>query len=117
MSRGISPVAPTFTVSLMNVSDCPIQSVSGTVVYFDKDGKYLPEAKADSGYAELTAIEPGEKIELSTMSKDENTVSGQWIIKEVIYLKPIPVKNVSGDLPHKWINPNYDAELEAASKK
>lgn len=117
MIRGISPVAPTFMVSVTNVSDCPIKSITGMVVYFDKDGKYLPDAKADTGYAELTVIKPGEKIELSTMSTDENAASGQWIIKEVIYLKPIPVKNLSGDIPYKWTNPNYEAELQAAENK
>jgi hypothetical protein len=117
MFRGISPVAPTFTVSVTNISDCPIKSIAGTVVYFDKDGKYLPEAKADTGYAELTAIKPGERIELSTMTKDENAASGQWIVKQVIYMKMNPVDKLYGELPYKWNNPNYDAELEAASKK
>lgn len=117
LTRGISPVAPTFMVSLTNISDCPIKTVSGTVVYFDKDGKFLPEAKVDSGYAELTAIKPGERIELSTIAKDENAVTGHWIVKQVIYLKMNPVDKLYGELPYKWNNPNYDAELEAASKK
>ena len=117
MTRGISPVAPTFSISVTNVSDCSVKSITGTVVYFDKDGKYLPEAKADTGYAELTAIKPGERIELSTMTKDENAASGQWIIKQMIYLKMNPVDKLYGELPYKWSNPNYNAELEAASKK
>jgi hypothetical protein len=117
MVRSISPVAPTFMVSVTNVSDCSVKSITGTVVYFDKDGKYLPDAKADSGYAELTAIKPGERIELSTMTNDENAVTGRWIVKQVIYMKMNPVDKLYGELPYKWNNPNYDTELEAALKK
>lgn len=117
MNRGISPIAPTFTVSLTNVSDCPIKSVSGTVVFFDKDGKFLPDSKTDSGYAELTTIKPGERIELQTMTQDQNAVSGRWIIKQVIYMKMNPLDRMFGELPYKWTNPNYEAELASATGK
>ena len=117
MMRGISPIAPTFNMTVTNVSDCPIKSLMGTVVYFDSDGKFIPGSPVDSGYAELTTIKPGEKIELSTMSNDENAATGKWILKEVIYMKMNPVDKLYGELPYKWTNPNYEAELAAATNK
>ncbi len=115
MTRSISPVAPTFTISVTNVSDCPVESLKGVVVYFDKDDKFLPGSQTDAGYAELTAIKPGEKIELQTIASDENALTGKWILKEVIYMKPNPVDKKFGDLPYKWTNPNFEAELAAAT--
>ncbi len=114
LSRGISPM-PTFTMSLTNISDCNVQSVMGTVLFFDKDDKFLPESKTDTGYSELASIKPGEKIELQTMTNDDNAVSGKWIIKEVIYLKMNPVDKILGEIPYKWTNKNYEAELAAAT--
>jgi hypothetical protein len=117
LSRGISPVAPTFTLTLKNVSDRPVKTVSGTVLYFDENDKFIPEAKAELNYGELMEIKPGETIKLSTMTDNEKAVKGQWIIKQVIYMKANPVDKIYGDLPFKWTNPNYEAELKAGEIK
>jgi hypothetical protein len=117
LSRGISPIAPTFTISVTNVSDCPVEAVKGTIVFFDKDDKYLPDSQAETGYSELEAIKPGEKIELQTMTKDEKAVTGKWILKEVVYLKQNPLGKNFGELPYKWTNPNFETELAAATGK
>jgi hypothetical protein len=37
--RGISPVAPTFTMSLTNASSSPISAVNGTVIFSMPTGK------------------------------------------------------------------------------
>jgi hypothetical protein len=115
--RGISPVAPTFTLTLKNISDRPVQTVSGTVLYFDENDKLVPEAKAELNYGELTEIKPGETIKLSTMTESEKAVKGKWILKQVVYMKTNPVDKNYGDLPYKWTNPNYEAELKAAEIK
>lgn len=117
LMRGISPVAPMFTLTLKNVSDRPVKTVMGTVVFFDENGRLIPESKSDLGYGELQEIMPGDEIRLSTMTNDEKAVSGKWIIKEVIYMRPNPVDKTYGDLPYKWTNPNYEAELKAAEIK
>lgn len=114
--RGMSPVAPTFTVSVTNVSDCPVSIIQGTVLFFDESGAVLPDSKKDMGYGELSPIKPGEKIELSTMTPNEKAISGKWIIQEVVYEKPSPIKNM-GSIMMKWINPNFDAEVAAAEAK
>jgi hypothetical protein len=115
--RGISPIAPTFTLTLKNISDRPVKTVSGTVLYFDENDKLVPEAKAELNYGDLTEIKPGESIKLSTMTENEKAVKGKWIIKQVIYLKTNPVDKIYGDLPYKWTNPNFEAELKAAEIK
>jgi hypothetical protein len=114
--RGISPVAPTFTVSVTNASDCPVSMLQGVVLFFDEAGAVLADSKKDMGYGELSPIKPGEKIELSTMTQNEKAISGRWIIKEVVYEKPSPIKNM-GSIMMKWTNPNYDAEVAAAEVK
>jgi hypothetical protein len=68
------------------------------------------------GYGELSPIKPGEKIQLSTMTQNEKAVSGKWIIKEVVYEKPSPLKNM-GSIMMKWTNPSFDAEVAAAEAK
>jgi hypothetical protein len=114
--RGISPVAPTFTISVTNMSDCPVSMIQGVVLFFDEAGAVLADSKKDMGYGELSPIKPGEKIELSTMTQNEKAVSGKWIIKEVVYEKPSPLKNM-GSIMMKWTNPNFDAEIAAAEVK
>ena len=117
MFRGISPIAPTFTLTLKNISDRPVKTVSGTVLYFDENDKLIPESKAELNYGELTEIRPGDAIKLSTMTENEKAVKGKWIIKQVIYMKTNPLDKTYGDLPYKWTNPNYEAELKAAEIK
>ena len=117
MFKGINPVMPTFTLSLKNVSDRPVQMIMGTVLYFDENNKLIPESKADLNYGELEVIKPGASIELQTMTGHKEAVSGKWIVKEVVYLKMNPVDKAYGELPYKWTNPNYEAELKAAENK
>jgi hypothetical protein len=117
MFRGISPIAPTFTLTLKNISDRPVKAVSGTVLYFDENDKLIPESKAELNYGELTEITPGDSIKLSTMTENEKAVKGKWIIKQVIYMKTNPLDKKYGDLAYKWTNPNYEAELKAAEIK
>lgn len=114
--RGISPIAPTFTISVTNVSGSPISLIQGVVMFFGENGAFLPDSKKDMGYGELSPIKPGGKIELSTMTQDEKAISGRWIIKEVVYEKPSPLKNM-GSIMMKWMNPNFDAEVAAAETK
>jgi hypothetical protein len=114
--RGISPVAPTFTMSVTNVSDCPVSMIKGVALFFDESGAPLAGSKKDMGYGELSPIKPGEKIELQTMTDNEKAISGKWIIKEVVYEKPSPLKNM-GSIMMKWTNPGFDAEVAAAEAK
>ncbi|MCX6567194.1 MAG: hypothetical protein NTW38_12380 [Candidatus Aminicenantes bacterium] len=115
--KGISPVAPTFSVLVVNVSDAPVKLINGTVVFFDENGKPLPEAVQEAGYTDLSPIPPGDKIELFIIASDDRAVTGKWIIKDVIYEKPNPVDKLYGNLPFKWTNPNYEAELAAEKNK
>jgi len=117
MFKGINPVMPTFTLSLKNVSDRPVQMILGTVLYFDENDKLIPESKADLNYGELEVVKPGASIELQTMTEHKEAVRGKWIIKEVVYLKMNPVDKAYGELPYKWTNPNYETELKAAENK
>jgi hypothetical protein len=117
LSRGISPVAPTFTVTVANISDAPVQAVNGTVVFFDEGGKCLPDTVAESGYTDLSPIKPGDKVQLQIMTQNDKAVSGKWIIKEVVYEKPNPLGKQYGTLPFKWTNPNFEAELAAEKNK
>lgn len=89
--RGISPVMPTFSVSVANVSDAPVKLIKGTVVFFDEDGKCLPDTIAESGYTDLSPIAPGATITLQMMVQNEKASSGKWILKEVIYEQPNPL--------------------------
>jgi hypothetical protein len=113
--RGMSPF-PSFTVKVTNVSDAPVKLINGTVLFFDADDNFLPEATSEAGYSELSPIEPGGSVELQIMASDDRAVRGKWIIKEVIYEKSSPYKEY-GALSYKWINPNFDAELAAAKEK
>ncbi len=115
--RGMSPVAPTFTVTLANISDRPVSLVKGTVVFFDANGKCLPNSITESGYTDLTPIAPGDSIQLSIMTDVEEAVSGKWVIKEVIYNKKNPLGKEFPDLPYRWTNPNFDSELAAESSR
>jgi hypothetical protein len=114
--RGISPVAATFTVSVANVSDCPVSMLNGVILFFDQAGAYIPDSKHDMGYSDISPIAPGAKIELQTMTPNDKAVGGQWIIKEVVYEKETKFKEY-GKLPMKWTNKNFDAELAAAETK
>jgi hypothetical protein len=116
LMRGISPVAPTFTVGVTNVSDCPISLLKGVVLFYDENGAYIPDSKHEMGYTDLSPIEPGTKIELQTMTQNDKAVSGKWIIQQVIYKKATKFKEY-GELPFKWTNKNFDAEVAAAEVK
>jgi len=115
--KGMNPVLPTFNVQVVNVSDAPVKLINGTVVFFDENGKALPEAVKEVGYTDLSPIPPGEKIELSIVASDEKAVTGKWILKNVIYEKPNPVDPDYGNLPFKWTNPNFEAELAAEKNR
>jgi hypothetical protein len=110
-------VAPTFTVSVTNVSDCPITLLKGMVMFFDENGALLPDTKQESGYGDLSPIRPGEKIELSMMTGNEKAASGKWIIQEVVYEKPSPLGKNMGTIDMRWTNAAFEAELAAAEAK
>ncbi len=114
--RGMSPVAPTFTVTVTNVSDCPVEAVSGTVFFYDENGAYLADSKTEMGYSDITPIAPGAKIQLQTMTGNDKAVSGKWIIQQVIYKKAAPVKGL-GELAFKWTNKDFEAQAAAAEAK
>lgn len=117
LSRGMSPVMPTFTMTVSNVSDMPVSLINGTVVFFDENGKALPDTVQDAGYSDLSPIAPGAQIELQIMSSNDKAVSGQFFLKDALYEKTNPKFKEYGALPMKWKNPNYDAELKAAKAK
>ncbi|MCX6561929.1 MAG: hypothetical protein NTZ26_15650 [Candidatus Aminicenantes bacterium] len=117
MSKGISPVAPTFTMAVTNLSSSPISAIGGTVIFFDTEGKALPDTIADAGYADISPIPPGGKIELQIMTPNEKAVTGKWILKDVLYEKANPMGKEYGTLPFKWTNPGYAAALEAEKAK
>lgn len=117
LRRGLSPVAPVFSVTITNVSDAPVKLINGTVVFFDENGKCLPDTVAESGYSDLSPIAPGGKVELQIVIPNEKAVSGKWVIKEVVYEKPNPLDKAYGNLPFKWTNPNFEAELAAEKNK
>ncbi len=115
--KGISPVAPTFTMSLTNVSSSPISAVGGTVIFFDGDGKPLPDSIKEASFADVTPIEPGGTVELQIMAADGKAATGKWIIKDALYEKPNPIGKEYGTLSTKWTNPGYAAALEAERSK
>jgi predicted small lipoprotein YifL len=117
LRRGLSPIAPTFSVTVSNVSDAPVKLINGTVVFFDENGKCLPDAVAEAGYTDLSPIAPGGKVELQILTPNEKAVSGTWVIKEVVYEKPNPLDKAYGNLPFKWANPNFEAALAAEKNK
>jgi hypothetical protein len=104
MSRGISPIAPTFTMSVTNVSDMPVSLINGTVIFFDENGKALADTIQDAGYTDISPIAPGAKIELQIMSSND---------KAAIYEKTNPKFKEYGALSMKWKNPGYEAALKA----
>jgi hypothetical protein len=113
LSRTMSPVAPTFTLKVTNVSSVPVSLLKGTIVFLNGDGKALAGATADTGYSDLTPIAPGQSIQLQTMTPEKDAVKGRFILKEVLYEKPNPLGKNMGTLSFRWKNPNYDAELAA----
>lgn len=115
--RGMSPIAPTFTMTLSNLSSSPVSAVNGTVIFFDGDGKALADTVSEAGYTDLSPIPAGGKIELQLMTPNEKAVSGKWIVKDVIYEKPNPLGKEYGTLPYKWTNSGHDAALEAEKAK
>jgi hypothetical protein len=111
----VSPVAPTFKVTVKNVTDAPLDSIFWTAVVFDENGNSLPEGEVEGGYADpLNPILAGEASELSFMIQDEKARSVKLVLKEVIYKGPNPMGKKYGDLPYKWTNPFYEAELKTA---
>lgn len=117
LSRGISPVMPTFTMSVTNVSDMPVSLINGTVVFFDEQGKALADTIQDAGYTDLSPIAPGAKIELQIMSSNEKAVSGKYLLKDIIYEKTNPQFKEYGALPMKWKNAGYEEALKAEKAK
>ena len=111
----VSPAAPTFKVTVKNITDAPLDSISWTAVAFDENGKPIPEGEVEGGYAEpLNPMAAGEARELSFMISLENAASVKLVLKEVIYKAPNPVDKKLGDLANKWTNPYYEAELQKA---
>jgi len=84
------------------------------VLFFDADGVFLPDTKAESGYSDISPIKPGETIELSIMAPTDKAASGKWIISEVVYEKQDPKFKEYGGLAYKWENPKFEADLAAA---
>lgn len=117
LARGISPVMPTFTMAVTNVSDMPVSLINGTVVFFDENGKALADTIQDAGYTDLSPIAPGAQIELQIMTSNEKAVTGKYILKDVVYEKTNPKFKEYGALPMKWKNPGYDAALAAEKAK
>ena len=117
LSRGISPIAPTFTMGVTNVSDMPVSLINGTVVFFDEAGKVLSDTVQEAGYTDITPIAPGSTIELQIMSSNEKAVSGKYILKEVTYEKMNPKFKEYGALTLKWENPGHDAALSAEKSR
>ena len=111
----VSPVAPTFKVTVKNVTDAPLDSISWTAIAFDENGKPIPEGEIEGGYAEpLNPLAAGEARELSFMLQVENASSVKLVLREVIYKAPNPVDKKYGDLAYKWENPYYQAEMQKA---
>ena len=111
----VSPVAPTFEMTVKNITDAPLDSISWTAVAFDENGKPIPEGEVEGGYADpLDPLAAGEARELSFMISLENAASVKLVLKDVIYRAPNPVDKKLGDLAYKWTNPYYDAELQKA---
>jgi hypothetical protein len=117
MSRGMSPIMPTFTMAVTNVSDMPIKLINGTVIFFDENGKALADTIQEAGYTDISPIDPGAKIELQIMTPNEKAVKGKYILKIVVYEKTNPKFKEYGALPMKWTNKDHDATLEAEKAK
>ncbi len=111
----VSLAAPTFKVTVKNVTDAPLTSIVWTAVAFDENGNPIPEGEVEGGYADsLNPIAAGETSELSFMIQVEKTASVKLVLKEVICKAPNPMGKKYGDLPYKWTNPYYAAELKKA---
>ncbi len=117
LSRGISPIMPTFTMDVTNVSDMPVSLINGTVIFFDGGGKALQNTIQEAGYTDITPIAPGSSIELQIMSSDDKAVTGKYILKEVAYEKTNPKFKEYGALTMKWENPGHDDALNTEKSR
>jgi hypothetical protein len=111
----VSLAAPTLKVTVKNVTDAPLTSIVWTAVAFDENRNPIPEGEVEGGYADsLNPIAAGETSELSFMIQVEKAASVKLVLKEVIYKAPNPMGKKYADLPYKWTNPYYAAELKKA---
>jgi hypothetical protein len=111
----VSLAAPTFKVTVKNITDAPLDSVSWTAIPFDENRNPIPEGEVEGGYADpLNPIAAGETRELSFTIQAEKAASVKLVLKEVIYKSPNPMGKNYADLPYKWTNPFYEAELRIA---
>ncbi len=111
----VSPAAPTFKVTVKNITDAPLDSIGWMAIAFDENGKPIPEGEVEGGYADpLDPIAAGEARQLSFMVQFENAASVKLVLKDVIYKAPNPLGKKFGDLAFKWENPYYEADLQKA---
>ncbi len=111
----VSIGAPTFKVTVKNVTDAPLDAILWTMVPFDESGHLLVEGETDGGYADaLNPIAAGESSELNFMISVAEAARVKLVLKEVIYRAPNPLGKEYGSLPMKWTNPFYAAELKTA---
>lgn len=104
---GISPIAPQFKATVINLSDVPVELITGTVVFYDAQGDVIAAAIKDASYAD--SISSGGRVTLSLFAADDQAVSGTWVIKSLAYRR--------GGTMYSWKNPNFEAELTAAKSK
>ena len=102
---------PTVTLELKNLSDKKITLIKWVVVNVNKDGKLCKNEQDEGGYAEVGGLAPGESVEGKSFSSDPETVKVVVLIKDLVY----ETKQSNFDIAMKWVNNNFEAELQKAS--
>ncbi len=114
-TRSIAPLpgAAAFTATVKNVSDRRVTMFKGTMVVFDGDGKALALESSDSGWSDLSGIEPGEAVQLQVMVPSEDAARLKLVFREVMYDAPNPLGKDMPALTMAWKNAKADAEVTA----
>lgn len=106
---------PEFAVPVRNVTDAAVNAVLWTIVPFDKAGNIIQDGETDGGYEDpLNPIRPGEEAELTFGVSSTDAIRVKLVLREVVYVPPVPRGTENPAAPRKWANPYYRAELAVA---
>lgn len=109
------PEGAMFNVTIKNVSDARVTMFKSVVLLLDESGKLVPDGQSESGWSELSGIEPGESVQLS-LGVPTKGARLSLVFKEVFYDFPSPVKDFP-PLTKKWTNSRLDQELAAVKAR
>ena len=103
---------PTYRAIVRNACDRPVRRVVATVVYLGGDRRALGGENHDVAFGSpLKALDPGETLETSFLSRVEHAAHTRLVVRSVTFLEagkgPAPV-------PFEWSNPRYASQLAEA---